>query len=117
VAASIALFVALEVRAINTLCLFRFLATGWIWTLIAMVRIVVGIYFAVEVFRSVKPGANADEDALIEPLRAIVTGGSTIIGSNIIVAVGTIGSYPDFDGDLSFCGRGRYREADSSNNC
>src|SRR5580704_9694822 len=117
VAASIALFVAFEVRAIHTLSLFRLLATGWIGTLIAMVRIVMSIHFAVEVFRPMEPRPNADEDAFIKPLRAIVASGSTIIRRNVVVAVGAIGSYTDFDGDLSFRRRGRYRETDSSNNC
>jgi hypothetical protein len=117
VAASIALFVSFEVRTIDTLCLFRLLATAWIWTLIAMVRIVMCIYFAPEVIRTMKPRPNSDEDARIEPLWTIVTSGSTVIRRNVIIAVGTIRSYTDLDGDLGFCRGGRYRKADSSHNC
>jgi hypothetical protein len=48
-----------------------------------------------------EPGANADEDAAIEPFRAIVSVGNAVIRGIVIVTVGAIGSDPDVDADLS----------------
>jgi hypothetical protein len=61
-----------------------------------------------------KPRASADESVPIKPLRAVVAGGSAAIRSDIIVTIGTVRGYADFDGDLSLCFRSDSDEANSS---
>jgi len=45
------------------------------------------IHMPVEMFRSVEPGAGADEHASREPLRAVVTVGSTVIRRDLVISV------------------------------
>src|ERR1700691_231047 len=101
-AASIACFIAFELRGLSApRC--RFLAHLGRCAVVTVMRIEGVIYIALEVIRTMKPRASADEDAASEPFRAIVTVGNAAIGSVIIVAVGTIRGYADFDADLGPC--------------
>ena len=97
VTTSIALFVSFEVRAIDTLCLFRFFTGFWHWALVAVGGMEMVIYMAPEVGRAMKPWAGANEDAAIEPLWTVVAGRSTGVRSDVIVSVRTIGGDSDFD--------------------
>jgi hypothetical protein len=62
-----------------------------------------------------KPRASANESVPVKPLRPVVAGGSTGIRSDVIVTIGTVRGYADFDRDLSLCLGGGSDEADSSN--
>jgi hypothetical protein len=70
------------------------------------------IYVTAEAATAMKPWAGANEDSCTKPFWTVVAGGSTVIGSDVIVAIGTFGSYSDFDADLSLCGRSDSREAE-----
>jgi hypothetical protein len=62
-----------------------------------------------------KPRTSADEDAASKPFWAIVARWSTVIRSDVVVTIGTLGCYSDIDAHLSVCSWGDYREATSSN--
>jgi hypothetical protein len=93
----------------------RGLATCGIWSVIAMLRMVVIIYMAVEVIWTMEPRASNDKDApAIKPLRAIIAVGSTVIGRNVVVAIGAYRSRADVDADLSLRVRCGDRNPESS---
>jgi hypothetical protein len=116
VAASIAHFVPLEVcNFVDTLSRFGSIATVWGWAVIAMLRMVAVIHVAVEAFSTVKPRASANEDAPGKPFRAVIAVRGTIVGSGIVVTVGTFRRDSDVDAHLSLCCGSSYRKADSSN--
>jgi len=115
VATSIARFVSLEVRTIDTLCRLGFLASFWRWAFIAVLWVETVVHVAPEIAGAMKPRASADEDLPAKPFRTVVAGGSTVIRSDVIVAIGTIRSHADGDGDLSFCFGSGSREAESGN--
>jgi hypothetical protein len=105
--ASIAHFVSLEMCSFYMLSWIRFFATSWHRALITMFRMEAVIHVAPEIVAAMEPWANADEDAPAEPLRTVITKRSTVIGGNVIIAVGTVRGYSDLDADLSLCsGRG-----------
>ncbi len=62
-----------------------FLAILGHWALIALLWIVVIVYFAMEATLPMKPLASANEDTAIEPFRAVVAGGSTVIRPGVPV--------------------------------
>jgi hypothetical protein len=66
-----------------------------------------------------EPRANANEDAAIEPFRAVVAVGNTAVWGVVIVAIRTIRGNSDFDADLSIrFGRGRRKhETGNSRYC
>jgi hypothetical protein len=68
---------------------------------IAVVRMQTVIYMTTEGVGPMKPWANANENAVIEAFRAVVTGGSAGIRRDVIVTVRTIGGYSDSDANLS----------------
>src|SRR5580693_9139267 len=98
-AASVPHFVPFEMRGIDTSCRFRPLTHLGHGALIAVIRMETVIDVAVEMFVAMKPRANADEDAVVQPFRSVITGRSTGIRSDVIVAVRTLGSYADVDAD------------------
>jgi hypothetical protein len=73
------------------------------------------IYVTAEAATAMKPWAGANEDSSGEPFWTVVASGSTVIRSDVIVTVGTIRGYSDFDADLSLCVGGDSREADGGN--
>ena len=66
---------------------------------IAVAGIEVAIHGAVEVVGAMEPGAGSDEDAAIEPLRAVVAVRRAVVGGVVIVAVGAFGRGADIDAD------------------
>jgi hypothetical protein len=56
---------------------------------------------AVKTFGTVEPGADADEDAAGEPLRAVIAVGSAVVGWNVVIAIGAYRRRSNFDGYLS----------------
>jgi len=102
-------------RTIDALCRFRFLASLWQWALITVLRMETIIYVALEVAGAMKPRASANEAVPVKPFRTVVASGSTVIRSDVIVAIRTFGGNSDGDADLSLCFGSSNREADSSN--
>ena len=103
VATSVPHFVSFEMRSANAFCRLGFLATLWQLALVTVLRVEAVIYVALEFTGAMKPGASANETVSIKPFRTIVAGGGTVIRSNVMVAIGTIGGYSDFDAHLSLC--------------
>jgi hypothetical protein len=54
-------------------------------------NIEVVIHVAAKMSRAVKPRAGTDEEAAVKPLRAVVTVGSAVIGSVVVVAIRAYG--------------------------
>ena len=75
-------FIALEM--VEGLC-----SVVWKGSVIAVPRIVAIIDMAVKATRSVEPGTSSNEDAAVEPVRAVVAVGGTFIRSVVEVAVRT----------------------------
>jgi hypothetical protein len=115
VAVPIANFISLEVgNLIDTLGRLGFFATRWLWAVIAVFGMKAVIHVAAEVFLAMEPRASTDEEATRKPLRAVVAVGSTVIGSGVIVAVGTIGRNSNLHSNLSrYFGSGNHQEASS----
>jgi hypothetical protein len=114
-AVSIAHFVAFEMLSVD-------MPVGFFThfrrrTLVAVVRMETVVYVAPESLGAMKPRADADEDAVVKPLGAIVAVRGTGIRSNVIVTVGAIRGNTDVDGDLGFCFGGGGGETESCNRC
>jgi hypothetical protein len=100
---------------IETLSRLGFVATVWLWAIIAVLRMETVIYVASEVVSAMKPRANANEDATGKPFRAVITVGGAVVWSDVIVTVGTFRRDSDVDAYLSLCFGSSCREADCSN--
>lgn len=74
-AAAIAHFISLEMLDLAN-GVGRRLTLGREGAFVTVVRMETVVHMADEVFRSMEPGSRADEDAAIEPLRAIVAVGA-----------------------------------------
>ena len=93
-ATTVALFVSFEVSSIDTFVLVGFLTGFWHWTLIAVIGMEAVVHLAAEVVMTVKPRACADEDSSDKPLRTVVTGWGTSVGSRHSNRNGPTGSTP-----------------------
>ena len=83
-------FVAFEMlHMARTMLAIRRLPVRRHMPVVAMVGIEVVIYVAVEVPGPMKPRPCANEDAAVEPFRAVVAVGSAIVRRVIVVAVRT----------------------------
>jgi hypothetical protein len=71
-----------------------------IFTMVAVIRMVVIVDIAMEVFGAVKPGAGTDKDAIGKPLRAVITVGSATVRRHIVITVRTSGRDTDADANL-----------------
>jgi hypothetical protein len=67
---------------------------------VAVIRVVTIVDVAVEVFRTVKPSAGTDKDAVGKPLWTVVTVRSATVRRGFEVTVRTSGRYTDADADL-----------------
>jgi hypothetical protein len=99
-AAPITHFVSFEIFGWDSMLRGSFLAALWHWTFIAVLRMEIVIYMALEVGRAVKPRAGANKDSAVKPAWAIVAIGSAAVGSGFKVTVGAFRGYADFDGYL-----------------
>lgn len=74
-------------------------------TAVAVVRIEGVIHISTKTIGPVKPGPGADEQAIREPLRAVITKGRTGIRRIVEVSIRTtgLGPYLDNDVQLGFC--------------
>jgi hypothetical protein len=73
------------------------------------------VHAAMEILRTVKPRAGADEHAASEPLWTIISGGSASIGNGIIITIGTARLHTDADAYLRRRPGSGYRKAESGN--
>lgn len=113
VAAAIAHFVAFEVgNFIQPSSRLGFVTTGWMRSVIAVLRMEAVIDMAVEALRAMKPWACADENPAGKPLGTIIAIGCAIVGCDVIVAVRTFGGDSDVDGYLSLRFRSGYSKAE-----
>jgi hypothetical protein len=116
VAFPIAHFVPFKVGTIYTPGLFGLFTDFGRWPFIAMLRMQAIIYVPVEPFGAMEPGSGANKCTAGKPLRPVVPCGSTSIRRSVIVSIGTLGRYADFDGDLGG-GLGGNRHDPQSGNC
>jgi hypothetical protein len=94
--------------------LSRPVAVMWVFAVVAVFRMVMVVNIAVEMLGTVKPWAGTDEDAICEPLRAVVAVGSAAIWRGIVVTVGTSRGHADADADLGVCPGSTCCSAESS---
>jgi hypothetical protein len=92
---------------------------SWVWrgAFISVFRMEMIVYVTMEVIRTMKPWASANENTARKPFRPVVAVGSTAIRRGVIVTVRAVGgrSNADADADLRPCfGSGRC-EANPSN--
>src|SRR5580704_8033624 len=102
-------------RRIDTFLRYGFLPFSRHGALKAVVRMELVVYVAPKFGSAMKPRPHPDEDAIVEPLRPVVSGGSTGVRSHVVITVGTIRSDSDFDAYLSLCAGGESRQADHGN--
>jgi hypothetical protein len=91
------------------------LTAGWPGAGIAVFRMEVVVYVAMETFGTMEPWACADKDAAGKPLWAVVAVGSALVGRGVIVAIGTYWRDSDIHGYLSLRFWCAYRETHCSN--
>ena len=115
VATSVPHFVSFEMRSADAFCRLGFLATLWQLALVTVLRVEAVVYVALEFTGAMKPGASANEDVPVKPLRTVVACWGAIIRSNVVVTIRTFRSYSNVDADLSLRLWGGSGEADSSN--
>jgi hypothetical protein len=104
VAASVTHLVSVEV-------IEGLVSTLRMWTRVAVMWIEAVIDVAVEVARTVEPGAGSDEHTAGEPLGPIVPVRGAIVWGDVVVAIRTNWFCSDIDRDLSGC---RARNAQQS---
>jgi hypothetical protein len=118
-----AAYVAMSVTHLVTMEVFHVLrmkisargfSTGGVWSVIAMLRVVVIVYVTVEVIWAVKPRTRPDEDTAAEPLRAVVAVGSAVVRRGFVVAIRAHRSRADVDANLGLCLRCGDCETESS---
>jgi len=80
----------------------------WQRPMISIARIVAVIHVTVEAVRPMKPRSGAKEDAANKPIRPIVPIGRAVIRGIVKIAVRTIRSNTDINGNLGW----RFRAAD-----
>ncbi|HTC34880.1 MAG TPA: hypothetical protein VK724_15995 [Bryobacteraceae bacterium] len=114
-AATIAHFVAMEVGGVDTLCRIEFFTALRHGALITVFRMKMVVDVAAEIGSAMEPWTGADKNISTKPLRAVVAGGSTGVGRDIVIAVRTIRGWSYVDGDLSLSLWGGNREADTGN--
>jgi hypothetical protein len=68
---------------------------------ITVTRIVAIIYVAIETVMTVEPGSCSDEDAVQEPIGAVVAVGCTIVWRIVEIAIGTVGLGTEVDADAN----------------
>jgi hypothetical protein len=87
-------------RGIDPFCGVGLLAYLRRCTLIAVSWMEMVIYVTPEVVAAVEPRSGADENAVVEPLGAVVSGRGATIRGDVIVSIRTIGGYANVDADL-----------------
>ncbi len=103
VAVTIAHLVSVEVLGGTMPPVTRPVAVMRILTVVAVIRAVVIVDVAMEMFRAVKPWAGTDKDPVRKPFRTVITVRSATIRRGIVVTVRTNGRYTDADANLGLC--------------
>ena len=65
-------------------------ATRWNGTIVTATRVIAIVHVAVKAARAAEPRASSDEQSASEPIRTIVAVRRTVIGSIVVVTVGTV---------------------------
>jgi hypothetical protein len=117
VTATITFFVSLEMAPGHALRRLGPLTTIWQRASVTVAGMERVIYASVEFRGTVKPRASANEDRPVEPFGSGVPGRSTVIRSDELVPVRTVGSRTYVDADLSLCSGSACRESASGNCC
>ena len=95
------LLVAVEViHVANVVVFVRMLVPFRKMAVITVVRVVVVVNMAVEMFGAMEPRAGADKNSAAEPLGTVIAIRGALIGGIIEIAVRTDGCYSDADADL-----------------
>jgi hypothetical protein len=68
----------------------RLFATRWNGTIVTATRVIAIVHVAVKAARAAEPRASSDEQSASEPIRTIVAVRRTVIGSIVVVTVGTV---------------------------
>ena len=111
VAASVSLFVALELVPTSSglLAGLREAST------VSMLRVHAVIYGTVEAIIAVKPGAYANKPTTIEVLGTVVARGTATVWRIVVIDVRALRLLTDADADLSLCCGNRYDHCDGCN--
>jgi hypothetical protein len=115
VAVTVAGFVSLEGWSCATVSRY-FAACGHV-ALVAVLRIVVVVHVAMEVGGAVEPVTGADEDAIIEPLGAVVAVRNAVVGGVVVIAVGAVGLGAEGYGDRGGGGSCGDEQEDAGRGC
>jgi hypothetical protein len=81
----------------------RSIAMMRIFTVIAVIGVVAIVDVATKVFRTMKPRAGADKDAVGKPFRAVITIRGATVRRSVVVTVRTNGRYTYSYTDLGLC--------------
>jgi hypothetical protein len=82
------------------------------WATIATMNVETIIYVTPKVISAMKPRAGTDEDTPVKPFRAVVSIGSTGVGSEVIVPIRASRFGTEIDVDLSACFGSHRHDAD-----
>ena len=102
-AMAVAHLVSMEVLGRTVPPVVRSVAMIRIFTVVAVIRPVAIVDVAMEVFRTMKPWARTDKDAIGKPLGTIVSVGSSTVRRGVVVTVRTNRGYTYSNADLGLC--------------
>ena len=100
-------FIAVKVGGRMLPSCFNFVAGVRRRALVAVLGMVMVVYVAVEVGRTMEPGTGAYKGTASKPFRAVISVRRASIRSGFVISVRAIGSNSDIDVDLSFYRFGR----------
>ena len=100
VTVAVAHLISVEVLGGTMPAVMRSVSIMRVFAVVAMIRMIVIVDIAMEVFGAVKPRAGADKDAIGKPLRAVITVGSATVRRHIVITVRASGRDTDADADL-----------------
>jgi len=118
VATPITHFISFEVRnLIDALRRLRFISRMWCRAFVAVFGMITVVYVALEVVRTMKPRASANEDTARKPFCAVISVWSTAVRSGVIVTVWAVwgGSNVDCDADLGLNFGSGHHQTNSGN--
>jgi hypothetical protein len=103
------------VDVVETLRRVRVITMIWHWSAISVMNIEMVVHVTAKMSWAVKPRAGTNEEAAVEPLRAVVAVGSAGIRSEVIVAIRAYGFVIESVPEHFVCVGSRRREEHSGN--